>query len=71
MDENAFVVFHSVLDEVINFVCCFVGTIEKNLVLLVKPSVSEVLHSNIGPLILNLSSATIYYSGYLVCNYEL
>ena len=59
MDKDALVRVHCIMYEVIDFVRCFVSTIEEYLVFLVKPGISEVLNSDIGPLILYLATAAI------------
>lgn len=54
------------MDEVIDFVGCFVSTIEEYLVFLVQPRVREVLHANICPLVRHLPPTAIDDSGNLV-----
>lgn len=59
------------MDEVIDFVRCFVSTIEEYLVFLIKPRVGEVLDADIGPLILDLPAAAIDNPRHLVRNNKL
>lgn len=71
VDEDALVLVHGVLDEVIYFVGGLVGTIEEYLILLVEPGVGEVLHANVGPLVLHLPATTVDDPGHLVGHHEL
>ena len=62
MDKDALVRVHCIMDEVIDFVRCFVSTIEEYLVFLIEPRVGEVLYADIGPLILDLPATAIAVS---------
>ena len=59
------------MNEVIDLISCLIGTVEQHLVLLVQPSVGQILNPYVSPLVLNLATAAIDHSRYFIRHDEL
>jgi hypothetical protein len=68
--EDTLVVVHGLVNECKDFITGFVLGVEKHLIFLIEPVVGEVLHPNVGPLVLHLTARAVYDLSHLVRHHE-
>jgi len=66
MDQNAFILFDRIFDEVVNRFCRCVLLVKDDLILKIKPLESKIYHASAFPVIRHLLASTINYMRNLI-----